>query len=125
MTNNETINWHDYKPGDVQSKLHRLFRHSDSEEVDNMSVRIGTVITFPDVKPDKAQVMKIAEECMEVFAEWQILPRGLEAENCSYLVAECADLITAICNLLAALGVDDMRGAMAECEQRNRERGRL
>lgn len=123
MTNTETINWHDYKPGDVQSKLHRLFRHS--EEVDNMSVRIGDVVTFANPKADKAQVMKIAEECMEFFAEWQILPRGLEAENCSYLVAECADLITAVCNLLAALGVDDMRGAMAECEQRNRERGRL
>lgn len=90
-----------------------------------MPVEIGTVTTFPHPKADKAQVVKIAEECMEVFAEWQILPRGLEAENCSYLVAECADLITAVCNLLAALGVDDMRGAMKACEERNRERGRL
>lgn len=134
MTNTETITWHDYKPGDVQSKLHRLFRHS--EEVDNMSVRIGTVITFPDVKPDKAQVVKIGEECMEVYSAWELytgitLTEGEQSESPirmaarAHLVDECADCITAICNLLAALGVDDMRGAMRACEERNRERGRL
>ena len=115
--------WHDYKPGDVQSKLHRLFRHS--EEVDNMSVQIGTVITFPDVKPDKAQVVKIGEECMEVYSAWEDWESTHDYELLPHLVDECADLITATCNLLAALGVDDMRGAMAECEERNRERGRL
>lgn len=135
MTNTETINWHDYKPGDVQTKLHRLFRHS--EEVDNMSVQIGEVATFPDAKADKAQVLKIAEEYSEVFSAWEdyakFEPRQYENEidycECTearrHLVDECADLITATCNLLAALGVDDMSGAMTECEQRNRERGRL
>ena len=123
MTNNETINWHDYKPGDVQSKLHRLFRHS--EEVDNMSVRIGDVITFANVQADKSQVVKIGEETMEVYSAWEDWESTHDYELLPHLVDECADCITAICNLLAALGVDDMRGAMAECEERNRERGRL
>lgn len=123
MTNTETINWHDYKPGDVQTKLHRLFRHS--EEVDNMSVRIGTVITFPDVKPDKAQVVKIGEEAMEVYSAWEDWQSTHDEELLPHLVDECADLITATCNLLAALEVDDMREAMRACEARNRERGRL
>lgn len=129
------FNWHDYKPGDVQTKLHRLFRHS--EEVDNMSVRIGDVTTFANVQADKAQVVKIGEECMEVYSAWEdyakFEPRQYENEidycECTearrHLVDECADCITAICNLLAALGVDDMRSAMAACEERNRERGRL
>lgn len=125
MTNNETITWHDYKPGDVQTKLHRLFRHS--EEVDNMSVRIGDVVTFANPKADKAQVIKIVEEYSEIYSAWEDYDRNgyLYSEERAHLVDECADLITATCNLLAALGVDDMRGAMAECEERNRERGRL
>lgn len=123
MTNNETITWHDYKPGDVQTKLHRLFRHS--EEMDNMSVQIGTVITFPDVKPDKAQVVKIGEECMEVYSAWEDWESTHDYELLPHLVDECADLITATCNLLAALGIDDMIGAMNYCVERNRKRGRL
>jgi len=115
--------WHDYKPGDVQSKLHRLFRHS--EEVDNMSVRIGDVVTFVNVQADKAQVVKIGEEAMEVYSAWEDWESTHDEELLPHLVDECADLITATCNLLAALGVDDMSGAMAECEARNRERGRL
>ena len=127
--------WHDYKPGDVTTKLHRLFRHS--EEVDNMSVRIGEVATFPGVRADKAQIVKIAEEEHEIFSAWERLQQAKRAHKYAHtpyeeieyakrlLVDECADCITAICNLLAALSVDDMRGAMTECEQRNRERGRL
>ena len=127
--------WHDYKPGDVTTKLHRLFRHS--EEVDNMSVRIGDVITFAHPKADKAQVLKIAEEEHEVFSAWEDYAKfePLQYENeidyCDYmqarehLINECADLITATCNLLAALGIDDMIGAMNYCVERNRKRGRL
>lgn len=115
--------WHDYKPGDTQTKLHRLFRHS--KEVDNMSVRIGTVITFPDVKPDKAQVVKIGEEVMEVYSAWEDWESTHDCELLPHLVDECADCITAICNLLAALDVDDMHGAMNYCVERNRKRGRL
>ena len=102
-----------------------------------MSVQIGEVATFPGVRADKAQVVKIAEEYGEIYSAWERLQQSERAHKYAHtpyeeikyakrlLVDECADCITAICNLLAALGVDDMSGAMAECEQRNRERGRL
>ena len=104
-----------------------------------MPVMIGTVATFPHPKADKSQVLKIAEEEHEVFSAWENLCKKSTGEKfcdgecqhapyCSLvgsLVDECADLITATCNLLAALGVDDLRPAMAACEHRNRERGRL
>ena len=94
-----------------------------------MPVTIGEVTTFANTQADKAQVLKVLEEAAEVFGAWQAFDKsdGFPAINFSAenLVDECADLITATCNLLAALGVDDMRDAMAACEQRNRERGRL
>ena len=99
-----------------------------------MPVTIGTVTTFPHPKADKAQVLKICEECCEVFSAWEtytgmtITAGGQSAISRAarnVLVGECADVIQATANLLAALDVDDMRGAMAACEERNRERGRL
>jgi len=86
---------------------------------------IGDVRTFPGVKADKAQVLKIGEECMEVFSAWEDWQSTLDPELLPPLVDEIADVIQACSNLAAALGVDDMRVVMAECEQRNRERGRL
>ena len=41
------------------------------------------------------------------------------------LLDECADVIQATLNLVAALGVEDMRPWMDECERRNRERRRI
>lgn len=41
-----------------------------------MAVEIGTVQTFPDVKPDKAQALKVLEEAAEVFGAWQLGRRG-------------------------------------------------
>jgi phosphoribosyl-ATP pyrophosphohydrolase len=83
-----------------------------------MSVRIGKVATFVDPKANKAQALKPLEEAAEVFAAWQ----GGEKDK---IVSECADVITATCNLLAAIGVDDMHEAMSECKARNDARGRM
>ena len=109
-----------------------------------MPVTIGEVTTFANPKASKKQAKKILEEAAEVFAAWQEFDccRYTAVDNaargeCSLrdnynvtftrneLVDECADLITATANLLAALGVDDMREAMRACKRRNRERGRL
>lgn len=99
-----------------------------------MPVTIGEVTTFPHPKADKAQVLKIGEECMEVFSAWEMYTGATITEGGqsvisraarNALVDECADVIQAVTNLLAALGVDDMRRAMRACEARNRERGRL
>ena len=104
-----------------------------------MSVTIGKVDTFPNTKPDKAQVLKIGEECMEVFSAWEGWQYCLNADSsdckewacdrsCIFrkrIADECADVIQAVCNLLDALHVDDMREAMQECKERNVERGRF
>ena len=95
-----------------------------------MAVEIGTVQTFPDVKPDKAQALKVLEEAAEVFGAWQLLEDAddyIEGDAFEYtcLMAECADVIQATCNLLAAYGVRDFTAYMESCRKRNVERGRM
>lgn len=82
------------------------------------SVNIGEVATFPGAKPDKAQALKVLEEAAEVFGAWQ-------AFDDYELFYECADVIQATCNLVAAFGVADFAPYMEECRIRNEERGRL
>jgi hypothetical protein len=111
-----------------------------TKEVNVMPVTIGTVTTFPHPKADKAQVLKIAEEEHEIFSAWEDYNECAHnngddrCSECDYkdccsleefIVSEIADTIQACANLAAAIGVDDMRGAMKACEERNRERGRL
>lgn len=97
----------------------------------NLSVTIPPVRTFAHVEASKAQALKPLEEAAEVFAAWQTWDEAVrhgDDLHCNYLkkclVDECCDVIQATCNLLAALGVDDLAEAMAACEERNRERGR-
>lgn len=82
------------------------------------SVNIGEVATFPGVKPDKAQALKVLEEAAEVFGAWQ-------AFDDYELFYECADVIQATCNLVAAFGVSDFAPYMEECRIRNEERERF
>lgn len=82
------------------------------------SVNIGEVATFPGAKPDKAQALKVLEEAAEVFGAWQ-------AFDDYELFYECADVIQATCNLVAAFGVSDFAPYMEECRMRNEERGRM
>nr|DAI91052.1 MAG TPA: triphosphate pyrophosphohydrolase [Caudoviricetes sp.] len=90
------------------------------------SVNIGEVATFPDAKADKAQALKVLEEAAEVFGAWQVFddyePPSFFAEA---VLDECADVIQATCNLVAAIGVTDLAPYMEECRMRNEERGRL
>lgn len=95
-----------------------------------MAVEIGTVQTFPGVKPDKAQALKVLEEAAEVFGEWQMLDcldpdEWEDGVETTCLMNECADVIQATCNLLAAYGVDDFTDCMEACRMRNVERGRM
>ena len=104
-----------------------------------MSVRIGTVATWDTGCTLRGQVEKMASEVMEVFAEVQAMDKaslafgpevtgysaGVMAEHESAVAAECADVVTATCNLLAMLGITDFAPFMAECAERQRERGRL
>lgn len=95
-----------------------------------MAVEIGTVQTFYGVRPDKAQALKVLEEAAEVFGAWQLWD-GLDPdEKCDgfsvgCLMGECADVIQATCNLLAAYGVKDFTVFMETCRKRNVERERM
>ena len=97
-------------------------------------VRVGSVRRFDEVRPDKAHAVKVLEEAAEVFGAWQAMASAELAHggDCvlarlwrRMLLAECADVIQATLNLVAALGVEDFRPYMKECERRNRERGRI
>lgn len=87
-------------------------------------LRIGSVRVFDEVEPSKAQALKVVEEASEVFGAWHLthLP---DDKRRLQMVDECCDTIMAACNLLASLGVHDLREAMGRCVQRNRERGRI
>lgn len=98
-------------------------------------VRVGSVRRFDHVTPDKAQALKPLEEAAEVFGAWQrwskeVTRWGNPRSFDSYpfrqeLLSECADVIQATLNIVSALGVEDFRPYMKECERRNRERGRI
>lgn len=91
-----------------------------------MSINIGEVETFPDVEPDKAQALKVVEEAAEVFSAWERWRDAVTPELwLDDIVDECADVIQATCNLLAAFGYKDFRPHMDACAERNRERGRM
>lgn len=83
------------------------------------------VQTFPNVVADKEQVVKVLEEAAEVHGAWQRLIDANGRRGLDDLVSECADLIQATSNLLAGVGVYDMRQAMSACHERNLERGRF
>lgn len=108
--------------------------------MERQMVEIGSVQTFPDARADKAQALKVLEEASEVHGAWQEMDRerakciayGNESSGdgdvvamCECLVEECADVIQAVCNLLAGLGVEDFTGEMSECAMRNAARGRM
>lgn len=113
---------------------------------DEITVTIPPVRAFARVEADKAHALKPLEEAAEVFAAWQggmdYCSQDVRCATCldghpayemyghgycdkhDAMVDECCDVIQATCNLLAALGVDDLTEAMAACERRNKERGR-
>lgn len=98
------------------------------------SVTMPPVRTFSHVAPDKAQALKPLEEAAEVFGAWQrwskeVTRWGNPRSFDSYpfrqeLLSECADVIQATLNLVAAYGVEDFSPYMKACERRNKERGR-
>ncbi len=93
-----------------------------------MPIRLGNMPVGANVKPSKAQALKPLEEAAEVFGAWQrwnsAPNRDRSTMEYAAVVDECADVIQAVCNLLAAIGVDDMESALARCVQRNKVRGR-
>lgn len=78
-------------------------------------VKLGGVMAFPGVQPTKEQAVKILEEAAEVVEAFK---RGEDANE------EIADVITACRNLASSMGVYDLSHYLAQCEEKNRKRGR-
>lgn len=89
-----------------------------------MIVEIGSVRAFPDVRPDKAQALKVVEEAAEVYAAWQDWNSTEDEELEAFVLNEVADCVTACANLAAAFGCDSLEDAINMAEIRNRFRGR-
>lgn len=91
------------------------------------SVNIGEVATFPGAKADKEQALKVLEEAAEVFGAWQAFNADQDGNTSAIfsLLDECADVIQAVSNLVAALNVVDFAPYMDDCRIRNEERGRF
>ena len=90
-----------------------------------MGVKIGIVPVFRETEADKAHALKVIEEAAEVFGAWQTWVDGGWCErDLRALVGECADVVQATCNLLDALGIENMIFPLHDCYKRNIERGR-
>lgn len=102
-------------------------------------VNVGAVAPFPNAEQSKAQAIKPLEEAGEIVDSWKKLNAYIkEHENeegfsLEYseaygllveMLNECADCITAICNLCAAYGETDLAPYIMSVEVKNRERGR-
>lgn len=91
------------------------------------SVNVGEVATFPGAKAGKAQALKVLEEAAEVFGAWQAFNADQDGNTSAIflLLDECADVIQAVSNLVAALNVVDFAPYMDDCRERNEKRGRF
>ena len=93
-------------------------------------VDLGDFETFRELRPDKAQAVKVAEETCEVYSAWEDWwheqPGDDGGDLAERLLDECADVCQAIANLVAALGVTqaEWQAAVERCHGRNDERGR-
>lgn len=105
---------------------------------DGKWVALPSVRVFDEVGADKAHALKPLEEAAEVFGAWQGWDRcheehavfdGTSAQDAEAMkgeiVDECCDTISAVCNLLSALGVHDLTEPMRRCRERNARRGRI
>lgn len=96
-------------------------------------MRIDDVTTWDTGCDECGQARKLLEEAGEVVDAAAVLwgaenygagPSEVSAARAA-LLRECADAVQAVCNLVSKLGVGDFAPFMRECEERQRERGRL
>lgn len=94
------------------------------------NVNVGCVEPFRDelLHQDKPQALKVLEEAAEVveaFKNWD--KHGHTSGQRRDLIDECADVIQATVNLMAAMEFtdDEIRQAIEDCRARNDARGRM
>lgn len=89
-----------------------------------------------DVKPfkyvyadDRRQFSRPLEEAAEFFTAWRFWIQRRDNQRYSAKAREemldrAADVVQAVVNCVASVGVDDMSGLMERCARRNAKRGR-
>lgn len=89
-----------------------------------------------DVKPfryvyadDRQQFSRPLEEAAEFFVTWRFWIQRRDNQRYSAKAREkmldkAADVIQAVVNCVASVGIDDMSELMGRCEKRNAKRGR-
>lgn len=93
-------------------------------------MHIGDVRPFKYVyADDKSQFAKPLEDAAELFTAWRQWVQKRAAPRYSSKAREemldkAADVIQAVVNCVASVGVDDMSELMRRCELRNARRGR-
>ena len=84
------------------------------------------ITPFPNAEANREQVLKILEEAAEVFSAWEDYDtyNGLLGPIVP-LLEECADVITAVCNMVEGLDHSwDFQEYINRCYEKNYERGR-
>lgn len=71
--------------------------------------------------------LKTLEESAEMVEATKAWLRTPAADTRRAMLDETADVLQTVANMCAAFGIsdDELESAMAECERRNRERGRI
>lgn len=93
-------------------------------------MRIGDVKSFKYVyADDRQQFTKPLEEASEFFVAWHFWIQRRDNQRYSTkardkMLDKAADVIQAVVNCVASVGIDDMSELMRRCEKRNTKRGR-
>ena len=71
--------------------------------------------------------LKTLEEAAEMVEAAKAWLRTPDADTRRAMLDETADVLQTVANMCAAFGIsdDELEAAMAECERRNRQRGRM
>lgn len=93
-------------------------------------MQIGDVKPFKYVyADDRQQFTRPLEEAAEFFTSWHFWIQRRDNQRYSVKAREkmldkAADVIQAVVNCVASVGIDDMSELMRRCEKRNTKRGR-
>lgn len=93
-------------------------------------MQIGDVKPFKYVyADDRQQFTRPLEEAAEFFTAWHFWIQRRDNQRYSTkardkMLDKAADVIQAVANCVASVGIDDMSELMRRCEKRNTKRGR-
>lgn len=93
-------------------------------------MQIGDVKPFKYVyADDRQQFTRPLEEAAEFFVAWHFWIQRRDNQRYSTnargkMLDKAADVIQAVVNCVASVGIDDMSELMRRCEKRNTKRGR-